>query len=257
MQHFSMKYTCAIFAVLLSFSLFGQRSKKNNEGSAWLIKPSIGLQYPGGDMELRFGQNYTAGLGVGYKTNDNWIVSLDAQFMFGTNVKNGGQLLNPILSDNGYIFNSTGNYAIFALDQRGLYGSVDFSKTFTNFLSPNRNSGFNLLLGAGYLSHWVKINNVGNDAPQVLDEYAKGYDELSGGLMLKQSIGYQYMSKNRRINFRLSFEMMEAFTTNYRGFSYSTGKPVTEGMTDLLYGFRLEWILPIYNIPSADTYYYD
>ncbi len=73
---------------------------------------------------------------------------------------------------------------------------------------------------------------------------------------LKQSIGYQYMSVNRRINFRISFEVMEAFTTNYRKFSYATGQAVSGTNTDLVYGFRLEWILPIYNQPSTE-YFYD
>ncbi len=251
-----MRNFALVFLVFTGLGLFAQTSTNSNESSAWLIMPSFGVQYAGGDMELRFGQNYSAGLGVGYKTADNWTFSLQAQFMFGTEVKNGAQLLNPALSPDGYIFNQTGNYATFALDQRGAYGTFDISKTIPGFLAANNNSGFNILLGAGYLAHWIKINNVGDDSPQIIGDYAKGYDELSGGFLLKQSIGYQYLSTNRRINLRLSCEIMEAFTTNYRKFSYSTGKPVSGKMNDLVYGFRLEWFLPIYN-EAADTYFYD
>lgn len=251
-----MKKLLFLFIALLSTGISAQKVGEAPTSDAWLIMPSLGLQYAGGDMATRFGQSYSAGLGVGYKTGSNWTYSLQAQFMFGTDVKNGAQLLNPVLTESGYIFNQTGNYATFSLDQRGLYGTFDVSKTIPGFFAANRNSGFNILFGAGYLAHWVKINNIGSDSPQVLDEYAKGYDELSGGLLLKQSIGYQYMSANRRINFRLSFEIMEAFTTNYRKFSYSTGKPVSGTMQDLVYGLRLEWFLPIYSQPS-DTYFYD
>lgn len=105
--------------------------------------------------------------------------------------------------------------------------------------------------------HWIEIKNAGNDAPQLLNEYSKGYDRLSGGLLLRQSLGYTYLSKNRRINFRFSFEVMEAFTQNYRGFDYSTGTTAKGRRTDLLYGFRFQWMLPIYTYASGDTYYYD
>lgn len=251
-----MKKTLTILTLFIAFTISAQRPRKAPEGPAWLVMPSVSLQYAGGDLADRFGQSYSAGMGIGYKTSNNWNFSLQGQFMFGTDVKNPAQLINPVLSESGFIFNQTGEYATFALDQRGAYGTFDISKTIPDFFAANRNSGFNILLGAGYLAHWVNINNVGDDSPQVLDEYMKGYDELSGGFLLKQSIGYQYMSVNRRINFRLSFEVMQAFTTNYRKFSYSTGRPSSGSMTDLVYGFRLEWILPIYSQPSSD-YFYD
>lgn len=251
-----MKKIFTIGALFFSILAQGQRAGKAPEGDAWLVMPSIGLQFAGGDMAARFGQSYSAGLGVGYKTNNNWNYSVQAQFMFGTDVKDGAQLLNTALSPNGFIFNQTGNYATFALDQRGLYGSFDVSKTIPDFLAANSNSGVNILIGAGYLAHWININNVGDDSPQIIDDYAKGYDELTGGFMIKQSIGYQYLSADRRVNFRFSFEIMEAFTTNQRGFSYSTGRETGDQRLDLVYGFRLAWILPIYSQPS-NTYYYN
>lgn len=254
--HSVMKKTLTLFVLLFSLSLVAQRPRKAPEGPAWLIMPSFGLQYAGGDMADKFGQSYAAGLGIGYKTSKNWQFAFQGQFMFGTDVKNTAQILQPVLTQSGYIFNQGGEYAIFAIDQRGAYGTIDFSKTIPNFFAANRNSGFNLSLGAGYLAHWIRINNVGDDAPQILDDYKDGYDQLSGGFLLKQSVGYQFMSVSRRVNFRLSFEVMEAFTTNYRKYNYSTGQAVSGKMLDMVYGFRLEWILPIYNQPSNE-YFYD
>lgn len=248
-----MKY---LFLPLLFLCALPTRAQQSEASplSAWLIKPSLGYQYSGGDLESRFGNNLSAGLGVGYKTNENWIFSIDGQYIFGQNVRNVGQLLHPVLSDKGAIFNQTGNYATFDVAERGYYGTFDISKTF-NLLSVNPNSGINLLLGAGYITHWVHITNPGQDSPQINGEYLKGYDERSGGMLLKQSIGYMYLSHNRRINLRLSFEVLEGFTTNYRKFSYSTGRPVEGRKLDLLYGFRLQWVLPIYSEGGA-TYYY-
>ncbi len=247
-----------LFLLLTPTFLVAQRGQRSANGSAWLVSPSFAVQTAGGDMENRFGQSYSAGLGVGYKTTKSWTFGTSFQFMFGTNVKNGAQLLNTVLTSKGYLLNQTGNYATFALDQRGAYGTFDISKTIPNFFATNDNSGFSIGVGAGYIAHWIKINNVGNDSPQVLDPYITGYDEFSGGLLLKQSIGYQYLAANRRINFRISFEVLEGFTRNYREFSYSTGKVVSGKNLDVVYGFRLEWFLPIYTTTKDNnTYYYD
>lgn len=249
-----MKHFLLTFLALSGLSLSAQKSLQSTP--AWLIQPSIAYLSSAGDMEYRFGKHLSVGLGAGYKTSENWTYSLDVQYSFGTQVKNIGSLLNTMLTENGNILNETGNYGQVDLNQRGLSASFDVSKTF-NWLAVNPNSGINLLFGAGYLSHWINYNLPGQDVPQLMDEYKKGYDELSGGLMLKQSIGYTYMSSNRRINFRLSFEIMEAFTTNYRKFSYSTGREVSGKMNDLIYGFRFQWMLPIYGTSTNDPYYYD
>ncbi|AEV32660.1 hypothetical protein Oweho_1672 [Owenweeksia hongkongensis DSM 17368] len=252
-----MKRFIILFTLLATASIvYGQRSQK--AASAWLIQPSYSYLFSGGDMENRFGDFMGVGLGVGYKTANNWIVSVDAQFTFGNNVKNVGPLLNTMLTKKGNILNETGNYGDIDVNQRGWLGSLDVSKTF-NFLSVNPNSGINLLFGAGGLWHYINFNTPGKDIPQVMGEYDKGYDEMSGGFMLKQSIGYVYLSRNRRVNFKISFEIMEAFTTNYRKFSYSTGKPVTGTMNDFIYGFKAQWILPIYGTQSTggNHYYYD
>ncbi len=237
-------------------TLLGQRSLKSSP--AWLIQPCYSYLFSGGDMENRFGNHMAVGLGVGYKTTNNWIVGVEAQFAFGTNVKNVGSLLNTMLTDNGNILNETGNYGDIDVNQRGWIGSLDVSKTF-NFLSVNPNSGVNLLLGGGGLWHYINFNTPGSDIPQVMGDYDRGYDEMSGGFMIKQSIGYVYLSKNRRVNFKISFEMMQAFTTNFRKYSYSTGKPVSGTMNDFIYGFKAQWILPIYGSKTsgANHYYYD
>lgn len=251
-----MKRFITLFTLIaISTVAHGQRSLKSSP--AWLIQPSYSYLFSAGDMENRFGDFMGIGLGVGYKTTANWIVDVDAQFTFGNNVKNVGPLLNTMITNNGYILNETGNYGDIDVNQRGWLGSLNVSKTL-NFLSVNPNSGVNLLFGAGGLWHYINFNTPGKDIPQVMGEYDKGYDEMSGGFMLKQSIGYVYMSRNRRVNFKISFEIMEAFTTNYRKFSYSTGKPVTGTMKDLIYGFKAQWILPIYGTKSAgeNHYYY-
>lgn len=253
MMNFMQKAFALICSLIIGFNCSAQ--EENKPDKAVLISPSLAIQFSGGDFSERFGTSYTAGLGVGIKTEGNWIFSLNGQFMFGSDIKDIGGILDPILTANQNLLNQTGNYALLSVFERGFYGLGEVSKIFSQF-GPNKNSGPTLSIGAGFISHWIHFSNAGNDSPQILEEYAKGYDRLSGGLLLKQSIGYMYLSPQRRINFKISFEILEGFTTNYRGINYDTGKEDTSQHLDLLYGIRLNWYLPIYD-KSVNEFYYN
>lgn len=243
---------CSLFFLIMAFSSFAQETKDPEE--AWLISPSMAIQFPSGDFSDRFGTSYTAGLGFGYKTKQNWNFTINGHFMFGNSVQNSEQILKAIVTDNNNILNQTGNYAQLSLLQRGFYFLGETEKVF-NQLGVNPNSGLSISVGAGYINHWIFFDNAGSDSPQVLEEYGKGYDRYSGGALFKQSIGYMYLSSRRRINFKISFELLEAFTYNYREFNYDTGLSDTEQHLDLLYGIRLNWYLPIYQKPTQEFFF--
>ena len=249
--------TYKILFSLLSFTAFFCLSAQDDKQpeQAFLISPSISIQYAGGDFADRFENNFTAGLGFGIKTTKNWIFSVNGHFMFGNNVKNPEGLLNSLITADNKILNQTGNFAQLSILQRGFYVLGEGEKLF-NQLGVNKNSGLSLSLGAGFINHWILFKNAGEDSPQILEDYRKGYDRYSGGFLLKQSIGYTYLSSNHRINFKISFEVLEAYTKNYREFNYDTGQTDLDQHLDLLYGIRFNWYLPIYKKP-ADQFYYD
>lgn len=244
-----------LLSLLLIFSgvfTFAQTPGKGLR-PATLITASVAYQNNWGHLNDRYGSNLSIGAGVGYKTQSNWIYSFEASYMFGNDVKNGGLILNQLIGDKGLIFNQAGNYAELNVFQRGIYGHFTVEKILPVF-QLSENSGPTLGLGAGYLCHWIRLNNVGNDAPQVLGEYYKGYDRLSGGFSIKESIGYLYLSKKEGVNLKLSFELMQGFSKNLRGFNYDTGMFDEETHLDLFYSIRLNWYLPIYK--KAKTEYY-
>ncbi len=247
------KISTIVLVIVLCKLAVGQQ--KEQATPAWLIQPSIAWQSSDGDMASYFGNNLTIGLGAAYKTQKNWRFGIDGQYLFSDNIKNPELILAPLLTSRGYILNGIGNYASVSLLERGFFVTGELGKSF-NFWQANANSGPDFQIGSGYLMHWIEIKNAGNDAPQLLDEYAKGYDRLSGGMVLRQSIGYTYLSSSRRVNMRLSLEIMQAFTRNYRGFDFSTGKEVSGNHTDWLYGIRFQWMLPIYS-SGSNTFYYD
>lgn len=242
--------------LLASFAVNEAVAQSNEPDPMWIIGPSVAFQSPGGDLGDRFGNNFALGLGAAYKFKSNWEVGIDGQFMFGSDVLNSEAILDGLLTANGNIINSSGGYADLRVFERGVYGDVNVSRIF-NSLGVNENSGLKLTLGAGYMVNWIEFDNIGNDSPQILGEYTKGYDRLSGGIMLRESIGYLFLSSKRRINFQLSFELIQAFTTNLRGINYDTGLEDSDVKADLLYGIRLNWYIPIYQKSSDNTYFFD
>jgi hypothetical protein len=96
-----------------------------------------------------------------------------------------------------------------------------------------------------------------NNVPSLTDDLKKGYDRLSMGFATTQFIGYYFQSKNRRINFYLGLDIMEAFTQNKRGFNYDQMAFDNGQHTDLFYGPRIGWMIPIYlTTKDQDEFYY-
>lgn len=238
-----------------SVLVFNLSAQEEESEDAWLITPSVSLQYAGGNFAERFTSNLSVGAGFGFKTSSNWIFLAEGNFMFGNSIKQPERFISPVITSNNALINGSGVYTLVNITQRGF--SVDGSvKKILPFWKANPNSGPTVSFGAGYLMHWVNIDNVEKDAPQVLDEYLKGYDRLSGGFMTRQNFGYLFLDSKRRINFELSFEFLQAFTTNFREFNYDTGQEDTGLNVDFLYSIRLNWYLPIYS-KSRNAYYYD
>ncbi len=82
----------------------------------------------------------------------------------------------------------------------------------------------------------------------------KGYDRLSNGIGFTQSVGYLFLSNNRIANFFAGIEMNEAFTKNRRDFNYDQMKKDNQLRTDLLFGIRIGWILPLYKKAPKEFY---
>jgi hypothetical protein len=122
-------------------------------------------------------------------------------------------------------------------------------------LQASPNSGLMVMLGAGYLSHRMVIDNQNNTAPQITRDYARGYDRLTAGLNLNQFIGYFYMGKSRVFNFFGGFEFYQAFTTSQRDYVFDQMKKDDNNYLDLFFGIKVGWMIPIYK-QAPDSYYY-
>ncbi len=232
---------------------FAQFNVRDSSVSFAMLGGTFAYQIPGGDLADRFGNNFNVGGTFQWKTKKNWIVGVDGSFMFSDQVKENN-ILEKISTSQGFIIAQDGFYADVYLYERGFMFSAKAGKIFPLF-GPNPNSGLMATLGAGLLQHKIRIEDKGNRAPQLNDDYKKGYDRLTNGLSLTEFFGYINFSNRRLVNFMAGFEFTQAFTRSRRDFNFDTMTRDDKTRLDLLFGFRVAWIIPFYKRVPREYYY--
>lgn len=204
-------------------------------------------------MADRFGANSNIGTSFHIKTKKNIYFGAEGSFVFGSNVSQFGLMSNLFTSDNEILSNS-GEVAEVLVQQRGWLVTLNAGKVFP-LRKSNPNSGILLKGGIGYMQHKIRLETQMHTVTQLEDEYIKGYDRLTSGLLFSQFAGYFHMSNNRFANFYLGVEAYQGLTSGRRSWNFDTQNR-DEGMrTDLLFGLRAGWVIHIYKRTGRDFYY--
>lgn len=249
-----MKKLFILFFSVLLIKSNAQVSIKDSCIAIPMIAASFGFQVPGGDLAKRFGNNANTGISFKYKTKKNIITGIEWSYLFGKQIKENG-ILDSIATFEGFIINQNGEYADVRLYERGYNITLKFGKLIPIW-GVNKNSGPFITAGVGMLQHRIRIEDIGNQSPQLSAEYKKGYDRLTNGLCLSQFIGYSHFGNKRLVNFYTGFEFTEAFTKSRRSYDYDLMQRDTLKRKDFLYGIRAGWILPLYKKTPKEFYYY-
>ena len=251
-----MRFTTIILLILLAGGLKAQFDINDTTLSIPMFHATYSYQFPGGDMADRFGNNSSIGGGFLYKTNQNWLLGAEFNFLFGDNVKVADQIMGNLKTDEGNIINMAGNFTSYFIYERGYYISGRLGGILP-FLQANPNSGITVIGSAGYFQHKIRIEVADNTAPQLLDDYKKGYDRLAGGLGMSEFIGYTYLSNSKLINFYLGFEINQSWSKAKRDVNFDTGEPDPKlNRYDVLYGIKVGWIIPLFKRLPEKYYYY-
>ncbi len=251
-----MKYLFIILGFLVIFNAKAQYSANDTALSIPMFYASYSFQVPQGDLSERFGLNSTIGGGFQWKVPSNWIFGGEFNYIFGNDVKNTDELLTNLKTESGHIIDMAGNFAAISLYERGYNMAFKFGKIIP-VLSPNPNSGFLIMVGLGYIQHHIRIEVENNTAPQLLGDYKKGYDRLTGGLSTSQFIGYTYLGDSRLLNFYGGFEFIQGWTKSLRDVNFDTMEPdEKKNRLDAFIGIKVGWIIPIFQRQPEKFYYY-
>jgi hypothetical protein len=250
-----IKISLVAFGLLFSTFLLAQRNLKDSViGSPW-VAVNYGGNWTGGDLADRYDFFNHIGVLGGYKTSKNWVFSLDGNFMFGNQLR-GTDILAGLRDSKGNITDQNGDVAIVILYSRGFNANASIGKVIPIFGS-NLNSGLFLQFGAGYLAHKIRVETQDQVVPQIELDYRKGYDRLAVGPNIAQFVGYSYMADRGFFNFYAGFYFQQGFTKNRRNIFYDQPEiPVSKALrTDLQYGFKIGWFIPVYKRLPKDFYY--
>ena len=245
-------FSCSYF---IGQALAQDSVKTKVQSTLPMLRVNYAYQFPGGDLQKRFDNNSNVGASFSLLTQSNFQFGIQAEAMFDGSVHEPG-LLGDIFNINGQLTNADGQQTVVTTEERGFAIFLTAAKLFPLNASNNTGSGFLLELGAGYLQHKIKLDYRGGKLYQLTDELMKGYDRLSSGPALRQSIGYQFLSKRNLVNFYLGVEITEAFTKSKREYNYDTMEYDKDSRFDIYTGIRAGWIIPFRKRRTESYYYY-
>ena len=251
------KYIYFILCVLCTRQVAAQKFREhpatqqtNGKSRAILANLLFGYHLPGGDLADRFGPAFSAGLGSELLTKNNFIVGVEGHFFYGNEVKEDP--LAILRTPEGDIIGSDRLLASVVLRQRGLYAGALVGKLFT---FSDKRSGIRFTLGAGWMTHKIRIQDDNSSVTQLTGDYKKGYDRLTAGIGTQQFIGWQHLSADKRANWMAGFEFSQGFTGTRRDWDFTERRKLDGNRLDLRYGIRVAWTLPFYVGNSKEIFY--
>lgn len=247
-------------AMSVSYSAFSQVSLRDSAIGLTMLSISYAGALPGGDLSDRFGYTSLLGFEAGYKLKNNWYASGGVHFLYGNTINEPvAQNLLTLQEDfNGRTIwsaiGSDGRFSEVRLFERGFVVPLRVGKIIQVFEKANPNSGFYIEGGAQFLQHKVKIDVIAQNVPSLDPEPRKGYDRLTNGIGAVEGFGYRHFSNNYLANFYIGLEFSQNFTELRRDVQYDTGETPDGIRMDLLSGFKIGWVFPIYQ-KAPDKFY--
>jgi len=244
-----------IIIYLISSILLAQEKNEDiPQNHSILLSINYTIQNPEGDLKKRFGLNSDVSTTIIYKTINNWMINLEGGLLFGGDVKET-DIFNAIDGNDGSLISPVGEIPTIRLFERGGHLDISIGKYF-QLKNKKHDSGLMMSLGLGYMYHKIFIETITTQIPQLNDELLKGYDRLSGGLLIKQFIGYLFFSNKNNIRFLFGLEATQAFTQDLRGYNYTTQTYVNTKRRDYLFGLKCGLIIPIKKRSTGKYYYH-
>jgi hypothetical protein len=248
-----LQWLCILLFLGSCTSALAQRNVRDSV----LFSPHISFNYsyqvPGADLATRFGPNSNVGLNFHVKTRKNIFYGIEGSYLFSNNVSEFG-LMSNLLTSADEILSNSGEISEVLIQQRGWIVTLNAGKLFP-IRKSNVNSGILIKGGLGYMQHKIRLETQLHTVTQLEDEYAKGYDRLTSGMVMSEFVGYYHMGDSRLTNFYLGFEAYQGLTRGRRSWNFDTQMRDDALRTDLLFGIRAGWVIHIYKRTGRDFYY--
>ncbi len=215
----------------------------------------FGLGNSFGDLKDRFGKHQSLGAGICYMPNKGFDFGIKLNYFFGSTVKE--DVLAPYRTDFGHLIGIDGYLSDILLRERGLFTYVYLGDLIPLGNQEIMQHGLKVLLGIGYMEHKIRIQDDSRAVVQLQSDFGKGLDRLSNGLAGVTFVGYEFKSRNGKINFYTGLECAWGFTKNLRKWNYDTQSSDSNiRRNDILVQYKIAWYLPFFFGRHADAIEY-
>ncbi|MEZ4825968.1 MAG: hypothetical protein R3C61_06695 [Bacteroidia bacterium] len=247
-------FICGLF-FLFPAVLHAQKSIADSALSMAFMQVSYQGMIPAGNLSARFGYCSQLGMDAGYKFGSGLYLSTGVKAFFSDGVKEDG-LLSNLIVPGGFLIANNGTLTGIRILGTGLLVPLSLGKIFPVNSRHNLNSGFYAELGGQYLQHKISLFPTDEKVAAISGDYKKGYDRLTSGFGIREAAGYRYFSNNGYLNFSVGLEFSQNFTRSRRSINFDTGQQDTPRRVDLLSGFSVGWIFPLYQRAPDKVYYF-
>ena len=254
--------------LLLSSTSNGQGTTKDNTISQFpIIGISLGYTFPKGDMGKNFSPYVQAGGNFLFKTNKNWVFGAEGNFISGNdNLKDDArrEILKGLYNSQGFVPGSgeiQNNINQFNLDagvtahNRGFNILLKGGKIFP-INKSNPNSGIFLMGGAGITQSKIIYKATAGEIPQLIGDYARGYDRKNRGFQLTEFVGYWHMvNSSRYLNFYIGVEFGQSWSNSLREYQFDLKAKDTKTYFDNTYTLKAGWMIPLGSKKTNEFYF--
>jgi len=244
-----MKRYLSILILSYSINSFAQDDTFKNK----MILFDYSYQVPITNLANDFGNNSSLGLCY-LQNNTDLLLGIDANFMFGSNVKDT-TILQLISTDDGFLINASGELDEVLLYERGINTHLMIGKSLR--FEENNLTGIYLYGGLGYLQYKIRLESNRTSLPQIEGNYLYGYDKFTNGLSTKICIDYMYFDKKNSIKYHIGTEFINAFTKIKRTYNFAQMEEFDQNLKlDQILGLRFGVIIPINRNNEGKFHYY-
>ncbi|MBL7812754.1 MAG: hypothetical protein JNL57_11070 [Bacteroidetes bacterium] len=192
------------------------------------------------------GQRYPhfAGIPVAayLKTSSNLTFGIDFMNFLGSKVNTTG-LLQGINGSSGNVLDQNGFPTVIRYYMRGYTLTGTAGKLFK---VNNKNPQLKLQtqFGLGFMQHKTRMQLDAGRSPQVEGEYQEGYDRLTNGLQLTQTLRLHYVN-TETLSVFAGVDLSQGFTRNQRNWDYGFGNREPGRRLDTYFGISAGILIPI------------
>lgn len=209
-------------------------------GSQWTVHS---------DLSKRYGQHGTLGLGINLIMKHHWETGPAIAFLFGSKVRE--DVLASLRSADGELIGSDHQLAEVDLSMRGMMIGWSILRK----IKLSTQSYFLVGLQPVWLSHWIRFQNPGNSFEPIQGNYRYGYDRLSSGLAMEESLTYRFQSNNRLLNLELALTAMQGNSSLRRNLQLDNLLVKKTSSLGFI-GAQARWLVPIFPSKKAEKIFY-